>query len=217
MPKTTEKKEEVIEVDKQELAESPKWEIAASDIDIPRFNIRQKSSEYDSGEFGDLVIDKSHVVVKEADTAEVIVISAVKAWREKIPYEMDIRGRIARTEEERAALASDSEYEVREFADITMLIPQHDGGDEDAFQFPIGDKMYAMGKLDVQNVSYRNTYKRLCTFAKFNPKEPLTKKTWTFKTEFASRGKTEWYNASLTIAKGEAPEAVVDFIENFTS
>ena len=59
MPKTTEKKEEIVEVEKTELAESPKWEIAASDIDIPRFNIRQKSSEYDAGEFGDLVIDKS--------------------------------------------------------------------------------------------------------------------------------------------------------------
>ena len=35
MPKTTEKKEEIVEVEKTELAESPKWEIAASDIDIP--------------------------------------------------------------------------------------------------------------------------------------------------------------------------------------
>ena len=51
MPKTTEKKQEVVDVEKQELAGSPKWEIAAADIDIPRFNIRQKSSEYDAGDF----------------------------------------------------------------------------------------------------------------------------------------------------------------------
>jgi len=217
MPKTKEKKQEVVEVEKQELAGTPKWEIAATDIDIPRYNIRQKSSEYDAGEFGDLVIDKSHVVVKEGTTTDVIVVSAVKAWREKIDYQLGIRGRIARTEEESIALAADSEYEVLPFADITFLIPKPEGADDDAYQFPIGDETYAMGKLDVQNKSYRGTYMRLCTFAKFNPAVPLMKKTWTFKTEYDSRGKTEWYNATFTVAKGEAPDAVVEFVQNFTS
>ena len=73
MPKTKEKKQEVVEVPSAELAQiantaladSPKWEEAAADILLNRLNIRGKSSEYDAGDFGDIVLYHIKKVVRK--------------------------------------------------------------------------------------------------------------------------------------------------------
>tara|TARA_B100000131_G_scaffold108404_1_gene105288 strand:- start:17311 stop:17964 length:654 start_codon:yes stop_codon:yes gene_type:complete len=217
MPKAVEKKkQEVVEVETQELTEAPKWQVTADDIDIPRLNIKQKSSQFDAGEFGSLVSEKTHVILDPGESTEVIVVNVMKAWRELTDFGGE-KGRVAYTEEAYKDLASDSEHDVIEFADITMLFSKPDGGDETAYPFPIGDKFYSMGKLDVSKGAYRNTFKRLATFAAFNPDVPLTQKLWTFKTELLTRGQVAWYSPSLTIAVGDAPKAVVDFMDKFTS
>ena len=216
MPKTTEKKQKIVEAEKHEISEAPKWVITASDIDIPRLNIKQKSSQFDAGEFGDLVSEKTHVLLDAGESTEVIVVDIVKAWREKTEFGGE-KGRVARTQEEAKELAEDSEYEILEFADITMLYPKPEGGDETAYPFPIGDQFYSMGRLDVSKGAYRNTFKRLARFAAFNPDTPLCKKLWTCKTELLTRGQVAWYSPSLTIAVGDAPDAVVDFMSKFNS
>jgi len=217
MPKTAEKKkQEVVKVETQELADAPKWQVTADDIDIPRLNIKQKSSQFDAGEFGSLVSEKSHVILDPGESTEAIVVNVMKAWRELTDFGGE-KGRVAYTEEASKELIADSEHEVIEFADITMLFPRPEGGDEAAYPFPIGDQFYSMGKLDVSKGAYRNTFKRLARFAAFNPDVPLVQKLWTFKTELLTRGQVAWYSPSLTIAIGESPKAVVDFMNNFTS
>tara|TARA_R100001510_G_C7649848_1_gene207317 strand:- start:927 stop:1580 length:654 start_codon:yes stop_codon:yes gene_type:complete len=216
MPKTAEKKkQEVVEVEKKELTEAPKWQVTAADIDIPRLNIKQKSSQFEAGDFGSLVSDKTHVILDPGESTEVIVVNVMKAWRELTDFGGE-KGRVAYTEEAAQELLADSDHEVIEFADITMLFAKPENGDETAYPFPIGDQVYSMGKLDVSKGAYRNTFKRLATFAAFNPDVPLSQKLWTFKTELLTRGQVAWYSPSLTIAVGDAPEAVVEFMSNFT-
>ena len=216
MPKAVEqKKQEVVKVETQEITDAPKWQVTADDIDIPRLNIKQKSSQFEAGEFGSLISEKTHVVLDPGETTEVIVANVMKAWRELTDFGVE-RGRVAYTEEAAEKLAAESEHEVIEFADITMLFPKPEGGDEVAYPFPIGDTFYSMGKLDVSKGAYRNTFKRLARFAAFNPDVPLVQKLWTFKTELLTRGQVAWYSPSLTIAIGEAPKAVVDFMNKFT-
>lgn len=216
MPKAVEqKKQEVVKVETQEITDAPKWQVTADDIDIPRLNIKQKSSQFEAGEFGSLISEKTHVVLDPGETTEVIVANVMKAWRELTDFGGE-RGRVAYTEEAAEKLAAESEHEVIEFADITMLFPAPEGADEVAYPFPIGDTFYSMGKLDVSKGAYRNTFKRLARFAAFNPDVPLVQKLWTFKTELLTRGQVAWYSPSLTIAIGEAPKAVVDFMNKFT-
>ena len=216
MAKTAEKKQNIVEVEKHEISEAPKWVITANDIDIPRLNIKQKSSQFDAGEFGDLVCEKTHVLLEAGESTETIVVDIVKAWREKTEFGGE-KGRIARTEKAAKELEEDSEHEILEFAELTMNFPKPEGGDETAYPFPIGDEFYAMGRLDVSKGAYRNTYKRLARFAAFNPEVPLCKKLWTFKSELLTRGQVAWYSPSLTIAVGEAPSAVVDFMSKFNA
>ena len=92
MPKTkeiktieveVEDKAELAQVENTALADSPKWEEASTDILIGRINVKGKSSGYDAGDFGDLVIKQENVIVKDGHKAQAVVVSAVKAWREK--------------------------------------------------------------------------------------------------------------------------------------
>ena len=85
MPKT-----EVVEAKKKELAkhEPPKLNIAPSDIDISKINLIQKSSQID-GPVGAFVLDQQHVILDADETSEVIVVVALKGWRENIPYDSD--------------------------------------------------------------------------------------------------------------------------------
>lgn len=232
MPKTKEIKQEVVEVQSTELAQvnntaladSPKWEEAAADILLNRLNIRGKSSEYDAGEFGDIVLAKEHVVVKDGEKAEVIVVSAVKAWREKTPFGSGERGQIARTEEERDVLIAENKalgengHPVVPFADLTMLISHQESCEEDGFEVPIGDKLYAIGKLDVSGKGYEQTYMKLKTFEKFNPGVSLVSKTWDFYTKQEQwQSKVWWIPVFKPTKDGIASEEVMEWVKNFKS
>ena len=215
MPKT-----EVVEAKKKELAkhEPPKLNIAPSDIDISKINLIQKSSQID-GPVGAFVLDQQHVILDADETSEVIVVVALKGWRENIPYESDEMPRIAQTEEQKAAIEADSEFGTIEFADITLLIPKPDKEDVDeaAYPYPIGDEYFALGRINVAKAAYRMTYKREATFSLFNSELPVSHRLWTLKSEVMTKGKYSWFAPSLTITKNEPSEEVINFVSRITS
>lgn len=187
----------------------------ANDIDIPRINLVQKTSDIDAP-VGSVVIDKKHVLLKPDEPAEAIVLMAVKGWREDIPYDDDGIPRIAYTPDEMQAIAAQSEYEMLEFAEITLMFKQPEGSEnEEAYPFPIGDHQYAIGKINVAKDAYRQTYKRLATFAAFNKSVPLQSKLWNFESSLMTKGKYSWYAPSLSITQKQPDEAVLEFTSNF--
>jgi hypothetical protein len=186
-----------------------------SDIDIPRMNVVQKTSDIEAPT-GSLVLDKKFVLLKPEEIGQVIIVSAVKQWKEDIPFDEGTMGRIASTPEAAAELGQESSYPILEFAEIEMLFRQPEGStDDDAYQYPIGDGNYALGKLYVAKDAYRQTYKRLVTFAAFNKSIQLRNRLWNFQTQMIEKGKYSWYVPSLAITQVETPAEVLEFIETF--
>jgi hypothetical protein len=185
----------------------------SEDIEIPRLNVIQKMSTIE-GPTGAVTIDKESVLLQAEQKVPVVVVGAVKRWKEDIPYDEDKIPRFANTKEEADRLAAESDYEVLEFAELVILIPQVDGADEELFPYPIGDNNYQLGRLTVQKDAYRLTYKRLFTFQTFNPNLPVAARMWTFGTELMSKGKYTWYVPTLSVTKTETPAEVLAFVAN---
>jgi hypothetical protein len=189
--------------------------IDAADIDIPRINIVQKTSDI-SAPIGAVVIDKQHIIQEAEEVRQVTVISALKGWREDIPYDDDGIPKIAYSREDADRIAADSDYGMLEFAEITLLFKQPEGIDnEEAYPFPIGDYQYAMGRINVAKDAYRQTYKRLATFAAFNKTVSLQSRLWNFSAGIISKGKYSWYAPSLSISPEVPDQAVVEFTQSF--
>jgi hypothetical protein len=207
----------VVATKKEELAApvaAPRLAISAEDIEIPRLNVIQGSSEID-GDEGALVINRTHTIMPTAGTLSVIPITAMKGWAENVPFGSNDIARIAYSLEEKTAIDSDSEFGTIEFADITLLIPEpKDIGEDasDAFPFPIGETSYAMGKIHVRKAAYRNTYKRLGLFQAMNPESPLCAKHWKFQADQATANRVSWYIPQMTVTKEDTDEQVVEFV-----
>lgn len=180
------------------------------DIDIPRLNVIQKMSEIE-GPIGSVVLDKESVLLEAGQKLNVVVVGAIKKWKEDVPFGDEYVPKVVGTEAEARELANDSDYEVLEFAEIVLLIPQP-GDDDTHFPYPIGDTNYQIGRLTVQKDSYRLTYKRLFTFHTFNRAVPISSRLWTFSSDLMTKGKYSWYVPSLTITKEETPAKVLEFI-----
>lgn len=190
-------------------------EIDRSDIEIPRINVSQKMSQGDAP-VGAIVFDRKHVIAGPNEAVSAIAVVAQKGWRENIPFDEDEVPRIAWSKEESEAISDDSEYEMTEFAEITLLLRQPEGNhDESAFSLVIGDGRYALGKINVGKNAYRTTYKCLATSAAFHPNTPICAKVWNFVSEELSKGKYTWFNPSLTATAEETDEGVLEFIKNF--
>jgi len=205
------KKTEIVEV-----AEPPKLQISAGDIEISRLNIIQSSSEI-AGDAGSVVMDRSTVLLAPDEECDAIPVNAIKGWRENIPFGNPEMPRLASTEEQKLEIDADSEYGTIEFAEVILLFPMREGADEELYPYPIGDGSYALGKLNVAKDAYRCTFKRLATFSAFNPELPLCAKLWHFKAELLTRGRHSWFVPSLTVSKGNSPEDVKTFITRITS
>ena len=98
----------------------------SSDIDIPRVNVVQKTSDItgpdgEPAPFGSLVLDKRYILAQPEEAIHVVPLIAQKAWREDVPFDSDDVPRIANTVEEKNQLSLDSEYGILEFAEITLL------------------------------------------------------------------------------------------------
>ena len=203
---------------KEELAEvsdPPKLAITASDIEIPRLNIIQSSSEI-AGEAGSVVLDRSTTILKPDQECQVIPVNALKGWRENVPFGSPEMPRIAWNEEEKKEIESDSEFGTIEFAEIILLFPMPKGADEELYPYPIGEDQFALGKLNVAKDAFRCTYKRLATFSAFND-DPLCSRAWNFKAELLTRGRHSWFVPSLTVSKDKSPEDVTSFVTRITS
>lgn len=208
------------------LAEAPQNELTAanasgivissSDIDVPRVNVVQKTSEIEAP-LGAVVLDKQHVLAEADETIPVTVLSVLKGWRENIDYDSDEIPQIAHSQEEADQIKANSEYDMLEFAEITILFKQPEGSDNDAaYPFPIGDDNYAIGRLNTAKDAYRQTFKRLATFAAFNPKASLQHRLWDFKSSLISRGKYSWFAPSLSIRQDEPTDEVKTFVGAFS-
>ena len=189
--------------------------IASSDIDVPRINVVQKTSDIEAP-LGAVVLDKQHTLAEADQSVPVTVLSVIKGWRENIDYDSDEIPRIAYTQEEANQIDQNSEYDMLEFAEITLLFRQPEGNDDEAaYPFAIGEENYAIGRINVAKDAYRQTFKRLATFAAFNPKASLQHRVWEFKSSLISRGKYSWFAPSLGITQDEPTEAVKTFVESF--
>jgi len=190
-------------------------QIDAEDIDIPRINVCQKMSNSDAP-VGSILFDKEHEIAAPNVPVKVIAVAAQKGWRENIPFDDEDIPRLAWSKEESERLALDSDYDLSEFAEITLLMQQpEEGVNDDAFQLPIGDHNYAIGKINVGKNAYRTTYKRLATFAALQTGASIQSKVWNLKSEELSKGKYTWYNPSLTATSEATDESVAAFIKNF--
>jgi hypothetical protein len=187
---------------------------SAQDIDIPRLNVIQKMSEIE-GPIGSVVIDKDSVLLEAEQKTPVVVIGAIKRWKEDVPFGEDYMPKIASSEADAKALALESNYDVTEFAEIILLIPQI-GDDDTMFPYPIGDINYQIGRITVQKDAYRMTYKRLFTFSTFNPDVPVSSRFWSFGTELMSKGKYSWYVPMLAATKDSVPVEVAEFAARLT-
>lgn len=185
------------------------------DIEIPRLNVIQKMSQIDAPT-GAVVIDKEDVLLEAEERTNIIIVSASKRWKEDVPFDEEVVPKIVLTEPEAKQLESESDYDVIEFAELVMLIPQT-GEDDSLFPYPIGDTNYQLGRLTVQKDAYRLTYKKLFTFAFLNRETPPSAIYWDFGTELMTKGKYSWYVPTLNSTKIATPEVVTEFIKGFTS
>ena len=189
-------------------------EIDIDDIEIPRINICQKMSASDAP-VGTILYDKTYEIAGAETPVKVIPVIAQKGWREDIPFDEEEIPKIAWTKQQADAIADNSDWDMTEFADITLLIQQpEEGVNDDAFQLPIGDHNYALGRINVGKNAYRSTYKRLATNAALS-KIPIHHKLWNLTSEELSKGKYTWFNPSLTATADSADEHVREFVENF--
>ena len=180
-------------------AQAASMMIESTDIEIPRLNIIQKTSEIDAP-FGSVVLDKQYVIAEPEEKIRCIPVSVMKAWREDIPFDEDVSARIAYTKEERDEIGKDSKWNMLEFADLILMFFKPDDTDsEDAHPFG----------------GYRQTFKRLATFSRLNPDVPLPSRVWTFSSSIIQRGKYSWYAPGLSITSEETPEEVQKFTANF--
>jgi len=193
------------------------FEIDPSDLEIPRINVVQKMTETDAP-LGALVIDRKHVLSEAEVPVKVVAVSAQKGWRENIPYDEEEMPKTAWSKARADEIESESEWGMIEFAEITLLVQKPEGcKDDEAYQLPIGDNDYALGKINVAKNAYRSTFKRLVTFAAFNEGVPVHNKIWSFMSEPLSKGKYSWHNPSLTATKEDTPEEVIAFASKFQS
>ena len=181
----------------------------SQDVDIPKLNVIQKMSDIE-GPIGAIVIDKEDVLLEAEVKTPVIVVGATKRWKEDVPFGGDYIPKTASNEADARELAANSEYEVIEFAEIVLLIPQV-GDNDDLFPYPIGDKNYQIGRIVVQKDAYRLTFKRLFTFQTFNPTVSVATRLWNFGTELMTKGKYSWYVPTLAITREEAPAEALEF------
>ena len=192
--------------------------LEASDIDIPRINVVQKTSDItcrdgEPAPYGSIVLDKRFILAQPEEPIKVTPLMATKQWREDIPFDSDEVPRIAGTIEEKNKLALDSDYNLLEFAEITFLFEGDD--DVEAFPLPLGKKNYAIGRINVAKDAYRQTFKRLATFAMYNKKTPPHERVWNLTSTAITRGKYSWFAPSLSITTDEPSEEVRSFVEGF--
>jgi len=199
---------------------SAPYSIDPEDIDIPWINVIQKTSNIDA-DLGAIVLDKKHTLAAAEQIVAAIPLEPRKGWKEDIDFDSDEVARVAYTEEERAKLEEESDYDLLEFSEIPLLIPAPDGKavDEAVYMFPVGDKRYAVGRIYAQKDGFRMTHKRLKTFDLFNHQKGVrhTERVWDFQSELMEKGKYRWYVPSLRPTEVKTDPELLAFLREFGS
>ena len=91
------------------------------------------------------------------------------------------------------------------------LIPNAAG----VYPFHIGKQSYALGKINVAKDAYRQTFKRLATYAAFNRDKNLGEVMWNFESAPITRGKYSWFAPMLTVSQTVPDKAVAEWIAEF--
>ena len=217
----TKVKEEVVEV-KTELSDTPKPEFVfdISKMDIPYYAIKCSQSKYEAGEDGDVVHDKTYIVAKAETPTDISFLKFKQGWREKAPFGEERE--TVWNEEEAQELANRSDYcrndrmnELEEFALLWFAIEKPEDGDFQAFPHPIGDSYYCIGVLDVKNLGFKNTFKRLYTHWGFNQDANLGAKKWSLVTRHHSGTKSDYWSPEIHISKGESSKDIQNLAMKF--
>ena len=216
--KTKETAHEVVEVVKNELAEQSQFMVDSSDIQTPRYSLKQNGSKFTSGETGDLVQDQEFIVIPKDKETDIVFIEVKKKWREQTPYGSQIRGRVAYTEEEKAEIESDTEFDVKPAADLIFLAPEQEGSDDGAFTYPLGDSNYALGIYDTGSKgAYTGTFKQIATFLATNPSASPANVMWTWRVVDREWNGNEWVEPMLKISREKVSKDVIEFATNYKS
>jgi len=142
MPKTKEKKEEIVEVNTgvtAPVASNLEFRIDPSDINIPYYAIKSALSQYDAGELGDLVVDKTHVVAKGGEPVEISIIKMIKGWEEDVKFgEPKERVYSKEARDDLAERTGVPVEKLKEFAEITFAIESLKMATMELTPFPSG-------------------------------------------------------------------------------
>jgi len=216
--KSKEATNEVVEVVKNELAEQSQFMVDSSDIQTPRYSLKQNGSKFTSGETGDLVQDQEFVVIPKDKETDIIFVEVKKKWREQTPYGSQIRGRVAYNKEEKAEIEADTEFDVKPAADLIFLVPEQEGSDEEAFAYPLGDTNYALGIYDTGSKgAYTGTFKQIATFLTTNPNASTANVMWTWRVVDREWNGNEWVEPMLKISREKVSKDVLEFATNYKS
>ena len=200
------------------VADEPEFD--PSDIDVPRLNIAQKTSDAVPGRPGEISIDKAHVVYPAEIKIPVAVVSVRKYWKEDIPYGNPEKPQFANTQAAADELEANSEYKVIKVADFVLLMlrtPDCPLADEDAleaFPYEAGPHQFALVKMTAQKFGYDTTFKRVNTMAKLNAGKDITNAVWHFSSLKKTSPQHTWYIPNLVATREVLPAEVAAFLAN---
>lgn len=195
----------------------PAMSFGKSDIEIPRLQVVQKMSELDiDAPVGSIVHNKEFVLYRTGVKVPAVVLFAQKYWKEDVPFDSDEMPRFAHTEAEAAAIAAENGrdgYPVISVANIALLVAKTDDAQsDDAFQFELDGRQYALGKFTVQKKSYDTTYKALASYMLFNPKVDPSTIHWSLSSFLVTKGKYSWHVPSISPTKELVGPEALDFV-----
>tara|TARA_R100001440_G_scaffold24346_7_gene39725 strand:+ start:1100 stop:1789 length:690 start_codon:yes stop_codon:yes gene_type:complete len=187
------------------------------DLNIPWIQIFQSSSTYsidgEDPEFGSITIDKRCLLAAPNTPLEVIPLQCEKFWFEETPFNRNnptgSENKVY-TKEEMHELKKSSQHKVQEAANITMLIKHPESVDPTDFQMRIGDDHYGIFKIRVQKLAYKNVFKTLYTYQKFNPQGSLHDYVWSLSTHEITGGVT-YHTAMISKAKRKGKDGKDEF------
>lgn len=194
------------------------YAINPGDIDVPWLNVIQKNSDI-PGNLGDIVFDKRHTMAGANQPIRVIPLEPRKGWKENYPFESKETPRFAWTLEEKEEIDKTSPVGTIECAELILLIPapvlkEGETLDEAVYMFPFAGHNYALGRLYVQKLGYRHTYKRLNTFNLVNGVSGVrhTERVWTLETALEESGSYKYFYPRLTVTTESTDKDLLGFL-----
>ena len=194
------------------------YSINPGDIDVPWLNVIQKNSDI-PGDIGDIVFDRRLTIAKANTPTRVIPLEPRKGWKENHAFESKEPSRFAWTLEEKEEIDRTSPVGTIECAELILLIPaplpkEGELVDEAVYMFPFAGHNYALGRLYVQKLGYRHTFKRINTFNLVNGVSGArhTERVWTLETALEEGGSYKYFYPRLTVTPEATDKGLLEFL-----